>query len=543
MSDRNSEQKEFAIKRITTPQGDVPTVESVIEGMNLIVKRINALSKNFNERMKYSGASIEASEFIERNLSETNLRIMELKKQLTTNSDQIENINENLMNLDKIVTNLENMTKNIVNEGFAPESRSYEGIIELKNMTKTLQKSVTELQKSLGEADIELIKLYWEHHYTEIEENLVDIPVYDEEKTTILSFFKVLNLPKPIIELDAKILLYGVSGVGKSSLIRAIAKDQKIKIIELNLPLLLSLKSSKQVETLNTFFHYLRFKEGFKSSVLLLDSFDLIKKIQDSPSFLPFMETLIQEINKIHLTKDRILIVAIFNDLDQVNKRFLNLFNEKIELKLPDQISRSLILRRFLNEVNLDIEIDIEDLSSRLSEPSFTKEFTLRDLKEILNIAKLKAFSDGNSLINEKYLKTAIEIIKNRKSSEKVAGKGRTTQKEVDVEKKLLFLQEELNNVKMLLANSTRMLKHALRLALTDNYNFINRLFNHFEMTMKPLTIQEIAQVTGMREEAVLKMVKKMPYRMLFPKIGEQYYVGFDKAMFDELLSELALTL
>jgi len=38
MSDRNSEQKEFAIKRITTPQGDVPTVESVIEGMNLIVK-------------------------------------------------------------------------------------------------------------------------------------------------------------------------------------------------------------------------------------------------------------------------------------------------------------------------------------------------------------------------------------------------------------------------------------------------------------------------------------------------------------------------
>ncbi len=542
MSEKNSD-SEFAIKRITTPQGDVPTVESVIQGMNLIVSRINALSKNFNERMKYSGASIEASEYIERNLSETNLKINELKKQLKTNSDNIENINSNLVNLDKVVTNLENMTKNIVAEDFTPESKSYDEIVELKTMTKALKENIIELQKSLGEATIELSKLYWEYNHTEIEDSLTDVPAYDAEKGKILNLIKLLNLPKPVIEIDAKILCYGPAGNGKGSLIRAIAKDQKVKIIELNIPLLLSLKSSKQVETLNTFFHYLKFKEGFKSSVLLVDNFELFKKIQDNAIFLPFIETFILEISRLHLMKDKILVIAVLNEIEHIDKRLLNLFNEKIELKLPDQIARSLILRRYLTEVNLDIETDIDDLSSRLAEPDLTDKFTVGELREVLNIARLQAFSDGKPLINESNLKNAIETIKTRKLAEIPAEKAVGDQKVIRSEGKVLRLEEELNNIKLLLSNSTRMLRHALRLALTDNYNFISRLFNHYEMTKKPIIIQEIAQITGMKEEAALKIIRKMPYRMLFPKMGEQYFVAFDKAIFEEILAELALTL
>jgi AAA+ superfamily predicted ATPase len=543
MSEKNSDSEEFAIKRITTPQGDVPTVESVIQGMNLIVSRINALSKNFNERMKYSGASIEASEYIERNLSETNLKINELKKQLKTNSDHIENISSNLVNLDKVVTNLENMTKNIVAEDFTPESKSYDEIVELKTMTKALKENIIELQKSLGEATIELSKLYWEYNHTEIEENLTEIPAYEAEKNKILNFLKLLNLPKPVIEIDAKILCYGPSSNGKSSLIRAIAKEQKVKIIELNIPLILSLKSSRQVESLNTFFHYLKFKEGFKSSVLLVDNFELFKKIQDNPTFLPFMETFILEIGRLHLMKDKILVIAVLDEIEHVDKRLLNLFNEKIELKLPDQISRSLIFRQYLNEVNLDIETDIDDLSSRLAETTLTDKFSVDDLREVLNIARLQAFSDGKPLINESNLKYAIEAIKNRKLAEVPAENAIADQKIIRDEGKVLRLEEELSNIKLLLSNSTRMLKHALRLALTDNYNFISRLFNHYEMTKKPITIQEVAQLTGMKEDAAYKLIRKMPYRMIIPKMGDQYFIAFDKAIFEEILAELALTL
>ncbi|MHA1649917.1 MAG: hypothetical protein ACTSYB_06970, partial [Candidatus Helarchaeota archaeon] len=90
---------------------------------------------------------------------------------------------------------------------------------------------------------------------------------------------------------------------------------------------------------------------------------------------------------------------------------------------------------------------------------------------------------------------------------------------------------------------STRMLKHALRLALTDNYNFITRLFNHYELTKKPFTIEEMAQLTGINEENVNKLLRKMPYKLLFPKIGEEYYIIFDKTTLEEILAEMALTI
>jgi SpoVK/Ycf46/Vps4 family AAA+-type ATPase len=516
-----SEKKEIEIKRIATPQGDIPTVDSVMEALNIIVNRINTLSKNFSDKMKYSGASIEASGYIEQNLIETNQKISELKKNLTDNSDKIEQISADL----------------------TPQSKSYQEVLELKNMTKSLKENITELQKSLGEGYIELNMLYWEHNYATIEENLNNFAAYEPEKMRILGFFKILNLSKPVIDNNTKILLYGPNGVGKSSLIRAIAKDQRIKIIELNLPLILSLKPSRQVENLNKLFHYLRYKEGFKPCVLLLDNFELIHRIQDDSAYLPFIETLIVEIGRIYLTKEKILVIAILNNIEYLDKRFLEQFNEKIELKLPDQLSRSLILRKFLNEVNLETDIDLDELSSKLAEPDFTEGFSGNDLRELFNIAKLQVFTEGRALLNGRDLENAIQVMKKRKAFQKVSEERSVIQKGAESKGTIQHLEEELATVKILLTSSTRMLKHALRLALTDNYNFINRLYNHYEATKKPFTMDEIAQVTGMPEENVLKMVNKMPYRLLFPKMGEQYYLSFDKTILEEILAEMALAI
>ena len=220
MSDKNSDNKEFAIKRITTPHGDVPTVDSVMDALNLIVSRINEISKNIDDRLKYSGATIEASGYIEQNLLDTNKKINELKNKLVSNSDQIENINGNVVKLDKVVSALENMTKTMLNGDFSPQTKSLDDIVEIKNMTKNLKESIIELQKSLGEGPIDLKMLYWSHEEIGIKEKLADIAAYESEKNKILSFFKILNLPKPVLDIDAKILVKGPSGTGKTSLIR-----------------------------------------------------------------------------------------------------------------------------------------------------------------------------------------------------------------------------------------------------------------------------------------------------------------------------------
>jgi len=543
MSEKKADQKEFEIKRITTPQGDVPTVESVMEALNLIINRIQVLSRDFNERLKYSGSSIEASGYIEENLLDTNRKISELKKNLVTNSDQIEAVSGKLTELNQVVNKLEKMTKDVVGSDFTPQSKSYEEIIEIKKMTRSLKDSVSELHKSFGEGFLELEMLYWEYKKIDIKENLNEIAAYENEKKRILNFFKLLNLPKPVIEINAKLLLYGPSGTGKTSLIKAIAKDQSIRMFELNLPLIISLRPSKQVESLNSLFHHFKYTEEFKPCAILLDNFEMLYKIQDNSLYLPFIETLILEISRIHLTRNKILIIGILNNIEHLEPRLLDQFNEKIELKLPDQISRTLMLRNFLNEVNLEIDVDLDEISSKLAEDSLTDEFSGKELKEVFNLAKLQSFSDGRTLINENDLKNAIEILKNRKSQRKMYQEHTDLKGEISSKGKMQNIEQELNNVKMLLTNSTRMMKHALRLALTDNFNFVNRLFNHYEATKKPLTIDEICQVSGQKEENILKFIQKMPYRLLFPKTGEYYYVIFDKATLEEILAELALSI
>ena len=540
MSNKDTEDEEFAIKRISTPQGDVPTVESVMGALNLIVDRIHTLTNDLNERLKYSGAGIEASEYVERNLSETTIRINDLKKQLETNTEQIDEINNNVTQLDSVVINLEKMLKTVLTPDFEPQSKSYEEILEIKNMTKSLKDAMYQLQKSFGGLEADIKKMYWEYKEN-IREDLKDLIAYEPEKTHLLNYFRILNLPKPVLEIDTKVLVFGPRGTGKTSLIRAIAKDQNIRIIELNLPLIISLSPSKQVESISNLFQFLRFQEDLKPCVVLVDNFEIIQKLQ-GPSFLPFIEILMLELSKTHLTRDKILIIFILNDIGEMENRLLDQFNEKIELKLPDQLARALILRKFLGENNLEPDLELEEMSSKLAEASFTEGFSALNLKEIFNIVKLQTFTEGRTSINENDLISAIQLLKSRRSMQKIGGGKAGASTETNLREKVQYLEEELNNLKLLLTNSTRMLKHALRLALSDNYNLVLRLFNHYELTRKSLTIEELIQVTGLKEESITKIINKMPYRLLFPKVGDGYFIAFDKSTFDEILAEFTLT-
>ena len=534
------ENEEFAMKRISTPQGDVPTVDSVMAALNLSVNRINTLTKDINERLKYSGAGIEASEYIERNLGETTVKINELRKQLETNTAQIDGINDNITQLDKVVNSLEKMMKSAVGPDFEPQSKGYEEILEIKKMTTSLRDTINQLQKTLRD-EIEVGKLYWEDK-EETKETLKDIIAYEPEKTRILNYFKILNLPKPVLEIDAKILVFGPRGAGKTSLMRAIARDQRVHVIELNLPLLISLNASKQVESISNLFQTIKFKDEIKPCVMLLDNFDIIHKMQNTPSYLPFLEILIAEIGKVHLTRDKILIILILNEIGDVESRLLDQFHEKIELKVPDQIARALILRKFLNEANLEPGIELDEVSTKVAEPSFTEGFSAMDLKESFNIAKMQAFAEGRTSINENDLTMSIQVLKKRRAFQEFTEEKGGAKAEFGLREKVQYLEEELKNLKLMLGNSTRMLKHALRLALSDNYNLVNRLYNHYELTKKPLTMEELIQVTGLKEENLNKMINKMPYRFLFPKMGDLYYIAFDKSTFEEILAEFTLS-
>lgn len=543
MSEKNSENEEFAIKRITTPHGDVPTLDSMVEAFNLLMNRINSLSKNFTEKMKYSGASLEASEFIERHLLETNSRMNDLKKKLFDNSEEIEGINNHVMKLEKTISNLENLAKSLLNGDTSAPSKSYDDIIEIKELTKYLKESIIQLQRSLGEGPTDIEELYWEYKSHNIRENLADVGAYEAEKNRILAFLKILSLPKPVLDIESRVLLIGARGNGKTTLIRALAKDQEITLIELNLPFLISLKPPKQVESLHQLFHFLKSSAEIKPFIFLLDNLEMLQEIQGNPQYLPLLQTLLLEIGKISLIKDRILVIGIVNGTGFLNEEIIEQFNEKIEMPLPNQISRALILRKLLNKTNLEMQLDLDDISSKFAESTYTDQFSGKDLNEVLNIAKFQAFSEGRTMLAEKDIDLAIQVLKEKKKQSRHFVSHKSGEEDSVSKGKINDLQEELRNIKMLLMNSTRMVKHALRLALTDNYNFITRLFNHYESTKKALTIKEIEQISGLKEENVLKLLKKMPYRMLFPKVGEEYYVVFDKVTLEEILADLALSL
>jgi hypothetical protein len=88
---------------------------------------------------------------------------------------------------------------------------------------------------------------------------------------------------------------------------------------------------------------------------------------------------------------------------------------------------------------------------------------------------------------------------------------------------------------------TSQMLHNALRLAFSDNREFVVRVFEKFEKDQRrrPYALHEIAHITGMDEDSVKKVLAKKYFAMIFPKLGKKGIVAaFDRELLDKVADE-----
>ncbi len=541
-----SEKKNIVIERIATPDGDVPKAEGVIEAFNLIISKIAELNKKINENLKLIGGK-DLSE-ITTDLSITKDNIIELKSKIKNEEKEINSVREEIQKINSWIEKIDSSLSQITNgdEGIILKSNSNTDqiLVDIKEIIKDFNDSL----KNFRNLDEQTPKKDQENaifniiQHENIKITLDILGNYQENKEILLSNGQLVKLPKQIYE-NPKILLYGPSGNGKTSMVLAVAKELELNIIEINLPLLLANNVKDQFEFLNNIFFKFKNEENLTPCILLIENVQLFYYQKNSKMILTNFLNLLDHIN---LYSNKVFIICTTNEINALDYSFISKFDKLCEFNYPSEIARSEILYKLLKNLKLNENLDIDLLISNLSSDEKLSGFTCRDIAMIVQQAHFKLLKEEKDVLDENDIYQSYQQIFNQKSrfsTKKIESFQSKDKIIVDIDKKtdLEEMESRIDSLNTQLIINKKFIKNALRLALSDNYNLINRLVKFFELENRPLDLEEIQKVSGISINILKKALTKNPYNIIFPKIGNKFTIAFSKDMFDEIISEFEL--
>ena len=371
-------------------------------------------------------------------------------------------------------------------------------------------------------------------------------------KEQLLSITKTLQkenfeqLKEWEIKAGGTVLIMGLFGMGKTSLVRALAKKEQLPLIEVNVAdLLVTFPNPSDFKLIIN-----RLSTAVKDvgpCIILLDEFEptgLFNK-DDSEDIRRIIYKFIKEFNTFYENDPRLLIAVASYPIKE--QGLLNFFDHHIVIYELEEKTRYAILKKYLEKTNIDPSIDFEDLLWYYASEEVTGNFSGDDLKKLVQGAAHKALYENRKEISRKDLEESYhQLKKTHRGSLPTypAEMTRKIDKEIDysVTQKLETLELEVSRLKWMINATNQMMNYALRLAFSDNREFIVRFFEHFEKDPRPYALHEIAHVTGMDEDAVKKVLTKKYFSIIFPKLGKQGRVtAFDRELLEKVADEFTL--
>lgn len=543
----SEQKKSITIKRVATPGGDVPLAEGVIEAFNIIINKISELNNKYKENLKLL-RSKDLSE-ITADLEIAREDIIEIKSKLESNEKALDNNQEKLSDANEMIQKMENLISQFsddegnLNVNAAGISQVF--LQEFKKFTESFQKSKSETKliedQKTDYSDLDAIM---KKIAPDMNKNSIDtIGNYQENKEVLLSKGRLIKLPKQVFDFDSKILLHGPSGNGKTITTLAVAKELELNVIELNLPLLLSNPLKIILDLLNSLLETIKDDEDFIPCILLIEN---IQVIHDNPNFLTLNVHLSNFLDEINLSRDKILVICTTRDLELVDDSLLSRFGDYCEFHIPNELARSEILYKLLEKLKKDEELDLDLVISTISADEKTLGFTCREVARIVEKAYFMVFSKDRDYVTETDLYSAFQQVseqKSKRSKKHTDIKSVSGLKSTNLEKNTALneLESKINTLNSQIITTKKIIKNALRLALSDNYNLIERLVKLFSTGQNILTIEEIAKVSGMNINSLKKILNKDPFNIIFPKISDKYTIAFSKEVYDEIITEFEL--
>jgi AAA+ superfamily predicted ATPase len=381
-------------------------------------------------------------------------------------------------------------------------------------------------------------------------EDIDDIMGLDEAKKQLMSIAKTLQedniekLKEWEIKAGGTVLIIGLLGMGKTSLVRALAKKEKLPLVELNVAdLLITFPNSTDIKLIIN-----RLRTVVKDvgpCIILLDEFEPTGLFlnDDIESIRRIIYQFIKEVNMLYENDPRLLIAVVSYPIK--DEGLLSVFDYQIVISELEENVRYSILKKYLEKTNLDPSIDFEDLLLYYASEEVTGNFSGDDLKKLVQGAAHKAIEKkeiSRNDIEESYQ----QLKKTHRGSLRTYPAGMTkkgdTEMDYEFTQKIEALELEVSRLKWMVNATNQMINYALRLAFSDNREFIIRFFEHFEKDPRPYALHEIAHVTGMDEDTVKKVLTKKYFSIIFPKLGNRGRVAlFDRELLEKVTDEFTL--
>ncbi len=333
-------------------------------------------------------------------------------------------------------------------------------------------------------------------------------------------------------------MLYGPKGNGKTSMIHALAKKYAYNLILPDLSILQARSNSYQIQEIITLFKKIKENHEIKPCILFFDNFEIVAG-KNSPTTV--MKTLLLEIEKINLADDRILMVAATRNLEDIDESLSTIFDDLIKFSNPDELEKSKILRTLIEKVKLENSLDPDEIANDLAFTEDIKNFACADLENLMKNVKLFALKEHRDNVTKNDFELALKKLNERLNLIKKDKDGESPKK-IERQEKFQILEDEINNLKNMTSIYKGIIKHGLRLASSENLDFIHRLFNLFKAKNAPFTLEEASKNLGITVDETKKILNKQAFKLIFPKLENVYHVSFDQKMFDEISIEVGLT-
>nr|WP_287585419.1 ATP-binding protein [Candidatus Borrarchaeum sp.] len=337
--------------------------------------------------------------------------------------------------------------------------------------------------------------------------------------------------------------MVGLPGMGKTSLVKALAKKEKLPLVEMNVAdLLITFPNPTDIKLILNRLHTV--VKDIGPCIILLEDFEPtdLSTMDDIESIRRIIYQFIKEFNVIYKNDPRLLVAVISYPIKE--EGLLNFFDYQIVIDELDENVRYNLLKKYLEKTKLDSTIDLENLLHNYSSDEVTGGFSGEDLKKLVQGAAYQAIYENRKEIIEKDLEESYQQLVNinhgglQTSTTKICKKN-DNEENVEPPQKLEALEIEVTRLKWMISATSQMIHNALRLAFSDNREFVIRFFERFEKDRRPYALHEIAHITGMDEDVVKKVLAKKYFTMLFPKLSKKgRVVAFDRELLEKVADE-----